>query len=91
MISRRKFNHVVKADFNAVKRNHIAKSIRAIIYKEELYIIFDNELENFQSREFAILYTINRALLIYPDRDQLPNCEFKIYVDDMTDYENDSL
>ena len=91
MVSRRELNHIAKANFDAVEGDHVAKSIRAMVYRGELYVISDDGLEDFQSRGFATLHAINRALLTYPDRGQLPNCEFRIYVGDMAGHGNDSL
>lgn len=91
MVSRRESNHIAKADFDSVEGDHVAKSIRAMIYRGELYLISDDGLADFQSRGFATLHAINRALLTYPDRGQLPNCEFRIYVGDMAGLGDDSL
>ena len=91
MVSRRQSNHIAKADFDSVKGDHVAKSIQAMIYRGELYVISDDGLADFQSRGFATLHAINRALLTYPDRGQLPNCEFRIYVGDMAGLGDDSL
>ena len=91
MVCRKEFNHVAKADFDSVEGDHVKESIRAIIYRGDLYVIPDNGLADVQSRGFATLSAINRALLAYPDRGQLPNCEFRIYVGDTAGHGNDSL
>lgn len=83
MVSRRELNHVAKADFDSVEGDHVGSSIRAMIHRGELYIISDDGLADYQSRGFATLHAINRALMAYTDRAQLPNCEFRIYVGDM--------
>lgn len=91
MVSRRNANHITKADFDAVEGDHVSYSIRAMIHSGELYIISDDGLAYYQSRGFATLHAINRALLAYPDRAQLPNCEFRIYIGDLAGQGNDTL
>ena len=91
MVSRREFSHVAKADFDPVEGDHVAKSRRAMIYTGDSYVISDDGLADFQSRGFATLHAINRALLTHPHRVQLPNCEFRIYVGDTAGLGDDSL
>ena len=91
MVSRRRQNHIAKADFDAVEGDHVKRSIRAMIHNGELYIISDDGLAKVQSRGFATLHAINRALLAYPNRARLPNCEFRVYVGDFAGRGNDTL
>ena len=91
MVSRRRSNHISKAHFDSVEGDHVNFSIRAMIYNGGLYIVADDGRADFQSRGFATLHAINRALLAYPDRAQLPNCEFRVYLADYAGSGEDSL
>ena len=91
MVSRRENNHISRTDFDSVEGDHVQKSIRAMIHNGELYIVSDDGLAALQSRGFATLHAINRALLTYPDRAQLPNCEFRVYVGDFAGQGGDTL
>ena len=91
MVSRRKANPIAKADFDSVEGDHVRSSIRAMIHNGELYIISDDGLAELQSRGFATLHAINRALLAYPNRARLPDCEFRVYVGDSAGQGNDTL
>lgn len=93
MVPRRKTNHTAKADMASVITEHQVSAIRAVIHNGELYIISDDGLAVYQSRGFATLHAINRALLAYPDRARLPNCECRLYIGDLVDQitSNDTL
>ena len=60
------------------------RTVKAMIYDGELYIISDSGLEDPFSRGMATVSAIHRALVAYPDRASLPNCEFVLYTDDAT-------
>ena len=89
MVSRRKTSHVAKEDFDSVKDDR--SSIRAMIHSGELYIITDGGLTGHQSRGFATVHAINRALLAFPARARLPNCEFRLYAGDNPGERDDTL
>ena len=89
MVSRRKTSHVAKEDFDSVVDD--GNSIRAMIHSGELYIIADGGLTGLQSRGFATVHAIDRALLAYPARARLPNCEFRLYVGDFAGQGDDTL
>ena len=91
MVSRRSSKHIAKADFDSIEEEHVRNSIRAMIHNGELYIISDDGLAALQSRGFATLHAINRALLTYPDRARLPNCEFRVYAGDLAGQESGAL
>ena len=91
MVARRNNNRIAKAEFDSVDGDHVTSSIRTMVYDDELYIIRDDGLAKLQSRGFATLHAINRALLAFPDRTRLPNCEFRINVGDYAGQGNDSL
>ena len=91
MVSRRKGNPITKVEFDSVEGEHVMNSVRAMIHDGELYVVSDDGMANTQSRGFATLHAINRALLAYPDRARLPNCEFRVYVGDIADQGNDTL
>ena len=82
MMSRRQTNHIAKEDFDSVKGDHLQDSVRAMIHNGELYIISGDGFGRIYSRAFATMHAINRALLAYPNRVELPNCEFRVYVGD---------
>ena len=54
-------------------------NVKAMIFEGQLFIISDEGLTNYYgTRLFATLEAIHRALVAYPDRAQLPKCEFRI-------------
>ena len=89
MVSRRKDRHLTKEDFDSVEDD--ATSIRAMVHSGELYIIADGGLTGLQSRGLATVHAIDRALLAYPARTRLPNCEFRLYVGDSAHQRRDTL
>lgn len=91
MTSRRQTNHIAKEDFDSVKGDHVRDSVRAMIHNGELYIISGDGLDRVYSRGFATMHAINRALLAYPNRVDLPNCEFRVYVGDLVGQGSDTL
>lgn len=91
MMSRRQTNHITREDFDSVEGDHGRFSIRAMIHDGDLYIISGDGLHGVQSRGFATMHAINRALLAYPSRVQLPNCEFRVYVGDKAGQGSDTL
>ena len=53
--------------------------VKALIFKGELFVIEDKGMTDYYgTRLFATLDAIHRALASFPDRAQLPNCEFLI-------------
>ncbi|KAL9637137.1 MAG: hypothetical protein Q9164_002390 [Protoblastenia rupestris] len=55
---------------------------KAMIYDGELFLLSDQGLEEPNTRGMATIHAINRALVAYPDRRELPNIEFVIYTQD---------
>ena len=59
--------------------NAVTLPVRAMILKGELFVIDDEGMTDYYgTRLFATLDSIHRALISFPDRAQLPNCEFII-------------
>lgn len=53
--------------------------VKAMIFQGELFIVDDQGMTDwYGTRLFATLDSIHRALVAFPDRRQLPNCEFVI-------------
>ena len=69
MVSRRELNHVAKADFDSVEGDHVEKSIRAMIYRGELYVISDDGLAELQSR--GLPHCMRYIALCWPTRTEI--------------------
>ncbi|CAD6592754.1 MAG: hypothetical protein ASARMPREDX12_006436 [Alectoria sarmentosa] len=53
--------------------------VKAMIFEGELFIVDDRGMTDYYgTRLFATLDSLHRALISFPDRSQLPNCEFII-------------
>lgn len=53
--------------------------VRAMIFEGQLFVIDDTGMTDYYgTRLFATLDSLHRALVSFPDRAQLPNCEFII-------------
>ena len=54
-------------------------TVTAMVYQGELYVIDDSGMTDYYgTRLFATLESLHRALVSFPHRAQLPNCEFII-------------
>ena len=59
--------------------NAVTAPVKAMIYEGELFVVSDEGMTDYYgTRLFATLDALHRALVSYPDRAQLPNCEFVI-------------
>ncbi len=59
--------------------NAVTLPVKAMIFQGRLFVISDEGMTDYYgTRLFATLESIHRALVSFPDRAQLPNCEFII-------------
>ena len=81
MVARRATKPIKAKELNAqMTGDHaVTLPVKAMIFEGELFIIEDKGMTSYYgSRLFATLDSINRALVSFPDRAQLPSCEFII-------------
>lgn len=79
MTARFKDKPITKRDLEEML---LGAKIHAMIYEGELYVMQAPDLRAPYARGMASLHAINRALVGYPDRVSLPNCEFVIDIGD---------
>jgi len=80
MVSRRKQNPITAAELET--HNLHGAKVKAMIYDGSLYILSDQGLREPFSRGMATAHSLHRALMAYPDRKSLPNCEFVLFTQD---------
>ena len=81
MVARHASNPIRAKDLDATMTGEhaVILPVKAMIYRGELFIIDDEGMTDwYGTRLFATLDSIHRALVAFPDRAQLPNCEFLI-------------
>ena len=80
---------VARHSSNPIKQNHldakltgnaaVTLPVKVMIFEGELFVTDDEGMTDYYgTRLFATLDSIHRALVAFPDRAQLPNCEFII-------------
>ena len=81
MVARHSSNSIQAKHLNAkMTGDHaVTLPVKAMIYQGELFVIDDQGMTDYYgTRLFATLDSIHRALVSFPDRKQLPSCEFII-------------
>ena len=85
MVARHASNHIKEEDLDAeMSGDHsVNLPFKVMIFEGDIFVIDDRGLTGYYgTRLFATLDSIHRALVAFPDRAQLPNCEFIISVGD---------
>ena len=81
MVARHSSNPIKQKHLDAELTGNAAVTlpVKVMIFEGELFVTDDEGMTDFYgTRLFATLESIHRALVAFPDRAQLPNCEFII-------------
>ena len=81
MVARHASNPIKESDMDVkMSGDHaVTLPVKVMIFEGEIFVVDDEGMTDYYgTRLFATLDSIHRALVAFPDRAQLPNCEFII-------------